>query len=138
MTMTTPRLPSQLLMLLVCLLGGQAQDRRSTSAWPCGGDSRLLVDDAGHSVWVESAELRKHALVTPAPRVPSSARAVGTFTVDVLIAADGRVKCARLETGHPLLRRSILDAVRDWKFRPFSSGGDAVAISGHLDFSFGQ
>jgi protein TonB len=92
----------------------------------------------GQPLWVGSAELKQHGITMPDPKLPSSLRAAGKVTVDVLVGPDGRVKCVRAEKGHPLLRQAILDAVKSWTFRPFSAGGHPVSIYAHLDFDFGQ
>jgi TonB family protein len=40
----------------------------------------------------------------------------GKVKIELVIAADGRVKSARALGGHPLLVQSCLDAVKDWRF----------------------
>ena len=40
----------------------------------------------------------------------------GKVKVEVVIAADGRIKTARALGGHPLLVQPCLDAVKDWKY----------------------
>jgi len=42
----------------------------------------------------------------------------GKVKIELVIAADGRVKNARAIGGHPLLVQACLDAVRDWKYEP--------------------
>jgi hypothetical protein len=119
-----------------CMLGSQG--RLVETAWPCGGDSYVVVDSRGEPLWLGSAELKRHGISMPNPIFPSSVRAVGKLTADVLIDTHGRVKCVRVDTGHPLLRHAIIDAVSTWTFRSFSAGGRAVSAFGHLDFDFGH
>jgi protein TonB len=121
-----------------CLAGLYGQKPESAQVWPCGSDTQLIVDSNGQPLWVGSAELKQHGITMPDPKLPSSLRAAGKVTVDVLVGPDGRVKCVRAEKGHPLLRQAILDAVKSWTFRPFSAGGHPVSIYAHLDFDFGQ
>jgi len=104
--------------------------------WPCGGDSKLLVDDAGIPVWIGSEELKRHGISMPPLTLPSSVRAAGKLTVDVMVDSQGRVKCSRVAEGHPLLNSALTEAVTKWIFRPFSAGGQPVAVYGHLDFVF--
>jgi len=126
---------SLVVMSLSCLGG---QDPKAAQTWPCGDDPQLVVDSKGQPLWIGSAELKQHAIGMPRPKLPSSLRAAGILTVDVLVGPDGRVKCVRSEVGHPLLRSAIAEAVRNWRFRPFSAGGHPVSVYGHLDFDFGH
>ena len=104
--------------------------------WPCGGDSKLLVDDAGMPLWIGSEELKRHGISMPPLTLPSSVRAAGKLTVDVLVDSQGRVKCSRSAEGHPLLKSALTEAVTKWIFRPFLAGGQPVAVYGHLEFVF--
>ncbi len=66
-------------------------------------------------------ELTGHRkLVTRAePAYPILARKLklyGAVKVEVLVAADGRVKAADLLGGHPVLAKAALDAIRQWKW----------------------
>ena len=104
--------------------------------WPCGGDSKLLVDGAGIPVWISSEELMTHGISMPPPTLPSSVRAAGKLTVDVMVDSQGRVKCSRSAEGHPILKSALMEAVTKWSFRPFSAGGQPVAVYGHLEIIF--
>lgn len=104
--------------------------------WPCGDEPQLLVDSSGKPIWIDSNELKQHGISMPGPKLPSSIRAMGKLTVDVVIGPDGRVKCIRAEKGHPLLRRALIEAVKTWRFLPFSAGKHPVSVYGHLEFSF--
>ena len=105
-------------------------------AWPCGTTSNLLVDSSGQPVWIASDELRKHAVDTPDPKLPSSLRAAGKITVNVLVYSDGHVKCVQALSGHPTLRHAVTEAVQKWTFKPFLAGDKPVAVYGHLSFVF--
>jgi mono/diheme cytochrome c family protein len=111
-----------------------------SQAWPCGGDARLLVDGAGSPVWIASDELMSHAISTPPPAPAVGSAPAGSLTVDVLIDAQGRVKCARAapvraQDVPAATSSAVLDAVRQWAFRPFAAGGQPVAIYGHLQLN---
>jgi len=121
----------------VAALGDDNIDKDS-QPWPCVVDLNLLVDNTGKPVWIDSAELKAHAVNMPPPKVPSSVRAAGQITVDVSINSDGHVTCLNVRNGHPLLQRAIAETVRTWTFKPFVAGGKPVAIYGHIDFVFGK
>lgn len=57
--------------------------------------------------------------VTPAyPQLAKRMNIRGTVKVEVVIAANGLVKTARVIGGHPLLVEPAVDAVRQWKYEP--------------------
>jgi outer membrane biosynthesis protein TonB len=115
---------------------GQAAPPNKQEAWPCEGISNLLVDSGGQPVWIDSQELRKHAINAPDPKLPSSLRAGGKITINIIVDTDGHVKCTQALNGHPILRKAVAEAVQNWTFKRFSAGDKPVAVSGHLSFVF--
>ncbi len=87
-------------------------------------------------MWINSEELRRHAINMPRPKLPSSLRAAGKIMIDLIIDTDGHVKCVHVLNGHPLLRKAVAEAVQNWTFKPFSAGDKRIAVSGHLSFVF--
>lgn len=80
-------------------------------------------------------------LETPAPRYPQEAlrmRAGGTVRVKVVVAADGSVDRLELAeaSGNRFLDRAALDAVRRWRFRPATRGGQPVAAEAVVPIVF--
>jgi len=59
----------------------------------------------------------------------------GTAIVDVLVAPDGHVVCTKSLTGHPMVRASVEDALRKWKFSPAEIDGRRVAYVGRMEFT---
>ena len=55
----------------------------------------------------------------------------GTVKVEVVVAANGTVKDAKVVGGHPVLANAALDAVRKWRFEP--APGES---SGIVNFKF--
>lgn len=55
------------------------------------------------------------------PLYPELARRMklsGVVKLELIIAADGKVKSAKVLGGHPLLAESAMDAVRRWVYEP--------------------
>jgi TonB-like protein len=59
----------------------------------------------------------------------------GTAIVDVLVGPDGQVVCTKSLTGHPMVRVSVEDALRKWKFSPAEVDGRRVAYLGRMEFT---
>ena len=59
-------------------------------------------------------------------KYPADARAAhiqGIVVMNAIIGVDGSVQDLSLKSGHPMLAPSALDAVRQWKYKPFRTQG---------------
>jgi TonB family protein len=82
----------------------------------------------------QSEEIVRRAKNKVQPAYPELAHKMnisGTVKVEVVVAANGSVKEARIVGGHPVLATAALDAAKKWKFEPASS--DSTGI---IDFKF--
>ncbi len=88
---------------------------------------------------VKAGIINGKAISLPKPRYPAAARAikvVGTVSVQVLIDKKGNVETARVVNGHPLLRRTSVNAALKAKFRPVSYTGTPVKLRGTIVYRF--
>lgn len=60
----------------------------------------------------------------------------GSVEVNVLISEDGRVEKVEPVSGNPVLFRCAEDALKRWKFTPFTEDGKAVKAVAAMNFSF--
>ena len=93
-----------------------------------GGEMHLRAQQA------QSEELVRRAKTRVQPAIPELARRMnisGTVKIEVVVAANGTVKEARILGGHPVLANAALDAARKWRFEP--AGAES---SGVIDFKF--
>lgn len=82
----------------------------------------------------QSDELVRRAKTRVQPAYPDLARKMnisGTVKIEVVVAANGTVKDARVVGGHPVLANAALDAAKKWRFEPASSESTGV-----IDFKF--
>jgi len=63
-------------------------------------------------------------------------RIQGMVTLSVGINKDGDVVEAKLVSGHPGLGQAALDAVRQWKFKPYLLDGQPVEIETEVGINF--
>ena len=80
-----------------------------------------------------AADSRK-PVVNPDPEYPQIARRMnisGTVKVELVIAADGTIKSAKILGGHPVLADSVQRALKKWKYAPGAS-----ETTMQLDFKF--
>jgi protein TonB len=93
-----------------------------TKRMPVGGD-------------VQAAKLLKK--VIPAyPPLARQARVSGTVQLIGVIAKDGTIQQLQVVSGHPLLVKAALDAVRQWIYRPTLLNGQAVEVIAPIDVIF--
>src|SRR5271168_4000626 len=84
---------------------------------------------------VQAAQLINR--VTPSyPPLARQTRISGTVRLHAIIGKDGSVQSLTLESGHPLLVQSALDAVRQWRYRPTLLNGVPVEVDTTIDVIF--
>jgi periplasmic protein TonB len=62
------------------------------------------------------------------PTIAKQAGIEGTVVIEAIISRTGRIEQEQILSGHPLLARAALDAVRRWKYRPYVLDGEAVEV----------
>jgi TonB family protein len=93
-----------------------------------------ITASAGVRAQDAQGEIVRHAKSRVAPVYPDLARKMnitGTVKIQVVVAANGTVKDAKVLGGHPVLAGAALDAVRKWRFEPA-----AVESSGVVELKF--
>lgn len=88
---------------------------------------------------VQAAKLIKR-VIPMYPPLARQARVSGTVQLVGVIAKDGTIQQLQVASGHPLLVRAALDAVRQWIYRPTLLNGQAVEVIAPVDviFKLGQ
>jgi TonB family protein len=70
------------------------------------------------------------------PAFAKTAHVTGIVRVELVIDEKGGVVSAQSSTGPAILRQAAIDAAKRWKFRPTVTDGQAVRITGFLNFNF--
>jgi protein TonB len=84
---------------------------------------------------VEQAKL----IFKPSPEYPplaKMARIQGTVRLEAIIAKDGPIQDLKVLSGHPLLVKSALDAVKQWRYQPTLLNGEPVEVITEIDVNF--
>lgn len=78
-----------------------------------------------------------HSVQPVYPPLAKGARISGTVILEVVVSKDGRVQNVRRLSGrHPLLDTAALDAVRQWRYRPYLLNGEAVEVESTVTVNF--
>jgi protein TonB len=84
---------------------------------------------------VQAAKLIRR-VIPPYPPLAKQARISGTVRLVGVIAKDGTIQQLQLVSGHPLLVKAALDAVRQWSYQPTLLNGQAVEVIAPIDVIF--
>lgn len=88
---------------------------------------------------VELGSLAGYALKQVTPVYPPAARNMrtsGIVRVEIIVDATGDVAEVLKTSGPTLLLSAARDAIKKWKFRPFTRDGHPVRASGFINFNF--
>ena len=53
-----------------------------------------------------------------------------------VIGTDGSVKDVRVESGLPILAQAAIDAVRQWRYKPYMIDGEPVEVDSRITINF--
>jgi len=84
---------------------------------------------------VEAAKL----IYGPSPEYPplaKMARIQGTVRLEAIISKDGTIQDLKVLSGHPLLVKAALDAVKQWRYQPTLLNGEPVEVVTEIDVNF--
>jgi protein TonB len=70
------------------------------------------------------------------PPLARQARISGTVRLQVIIGVDGAIRELRVLSGHPLLVRSALDAVQQWRYRPTELNNQPVEVLTQIEVNY--
>jgi periplasmic protein TonB len=74
------------------------------------------------------------------PPLARSARIQGVVVLQATIGKDGRIENLHVLSGHPMLAPAAIEAVRQWRYRPYILNGEPVEVETEItvNFSFGE
>lgn len=70
------------------------------------------------------------------PERPGDAHVRGEVALKAQIDKNGNIEHLELISGHPLLVPAAIDAVRQWKYKPYVLNGTAVAVETTIRVAF--
>ena len=62
------------------------------------------------------------------PPLARQARVQGTVTLEAMIGKDGTIEDLKIVSGHPMLAGSAVEAVKQWKYKPYLLNGSPVEV----------
>lgn len=109
---------------------------------PIGGDRPVEMPSAPKPVTTvfRRSEIMEGMLIRKVePKYPPlaiSARIQGTVVLAAVISKNGEIENLRLVSGQPMLVRSAIDAVSQWRYRPFILNGEVIEVETQITVNF--
>lgn len=70
------------------------------------------------------------------PPLARQARIQGTVVLQAEISKEGAIQNLRLISGHPMLAPAAIDAVKQWKYKPYYLNGEPVEVETTITVNF--
>lgn len=77
-----------------------------------------------------------HKVLPKYPPLARSARIQGTVVLQAMIGKSGTIENLRLLAGHPMLAPAAIDAVRQWRYRPYILNDEPVEVETQITVNF--
>lgn len=77
-----------------------------------------------------------HQVKPQYPQLALQARIQGTVVLQAVIGKDGTVQDLRVVSGHPMLTAAAIDAVKQWRYRPYYLNNEPVSVDTQINVNF--
>jgi TonB family protein len=88
---------------------------------------------------VSPADADSHVVHRIEPAVPPLAKAArigGKVKLHIVISSSGDVSTVTVVSGHPMLAPAAMEAVKQWKYKPFTENGNPAAVATDVELEF--
>src|SRR5271167_4006015 len=77
-----------------------------------------------------------HRVQPQYPPLARQARVQGTVVLQAVIGKDGTIQNLHVVSGHPMLIQAAMDAVKQWRYRPYLLNGEPVLVETTINVNF--
>jgi len=77
-----------------------------------------------------------HKVQPSYPPLARQARIQGVVVLQALIGKDGTITNLHVVSGHPMLTNSALEAVKEWRYKPYYLNGEPVEVETTINVNF--
>lgn len=70
------------------------------------------------------------------PHIALETRTEGTVVLHALISREGTIESLQVVSGHPFLAHAAVEAVRQWRYRPYILNGEPVEVETQITVNF--
>ena len=83
-----------------------------------------------------AAGLLVRQVVPVYPPMAKTARVQGTVVLHAIISKTGSIENLQVVSGHPMLQQAAIDAVRQWKYKPYYLNNEPVEVDTTINVNF--
>jgi periplasmic protein TonB len=106
----------------------------------CESDCTAIARPAGPPKRLHFSHLSEGLLVRKVdpvyPRTAVLTHTFGAVHLHAIIARDGSIQSLNVISGNPILAQAALDAVRQWRYRPYMLNDEAVEVETFITVNF--
>jgi protein TonB len=77
-----------------------------------------------------------HKVTPQYPSLARQARIQGVVVLQALIGKDGSIQNLHVVSGHPMLTNAALEAVKEWRYKPYYLNGEPVEVETTINVNF--
>jgi len=77
-----------------------------------------------------------HQVKPSYPPLARQARIQGTVVLQAVIGKDGSIQNLKVVSGHPMLAPAALEAVKQWRYKPYYLNGEPVEVDTTINVNF--
>jgi protein TonB len=77
-----------------------------------------------------------HDVKTPYPAFARQAHIQGLVILQAVIGKDGTIQNLRVVSGNPMLAQAALEAVKQWRYKPYYLNGEPVEVDTTININF--
>jgi protein TonB len=77
-----------------------------------------------------------HQVKPTYPPLARQARIQGTVVLQAVIGKDGSIQNLKVVSGHPMLAPAALEAVKQWRYKPYFLNGEPVEVDTTINVNF--
>lgn len=70
------------------------------------------------------------------PEIARQIRVQGPVQLRAIISKTGTIEHLAVESGHPMLVKAAMDAVRQWRYRPYLLNGEPIEVETEITVNF--
>ena len=101
-------------------------------------DSAGVATNAGERVRLspDTAQVVEHPVEPSYPMLAKQMKVQGSVVLQALIGREGSIQDLRVLSGPAILSNAAMDAVRQWRFRPYYQQGQPIETEARITVNF--
>ncbi|MGB8131076.1 MAG: energy transducer TonB [Candidatus Angelobacter sp.] len=118
---------------------GSGTDKKFSGLMPSGSGNSNVKLDGPKRITSQLSEGQLLNRVEPLyPHIAAISGIQGQVKLHAIIGRDGKIQSLSAVSGHPLLVRAALEAVEQWRYRPYVLNGEAVEVETFITVNFNK